>query len=271
MRYLALIGLLAVCVWLSGCSSTGKKAAGTAGAPGKPAAPQVAPPPTSPPAGGNPGTPITNSMPANNNGILAGRVIDMSDRPRPATYIRVVLTPDGNKGAPVEQDVAADSQGFFMIQGLEAGRNYQLVARTQDGGRLIAGTAWDRPPNIRLLIHISEDYVTAATPPIPPAQSGRIIRPEALAAQGSTPHQEPSVRPALAASRSARPPPHHQPRSWVRRRARFRRSQRVWGRTSSRSMGQARGSPQHRPRTRRRPPHRQPPASLLATCRATRS
>jgi thiol-disulfide isomerase/thioredoxin len=84
-----------------------------------------------------------------------------------------VLTREGAdaKAAPIEQEVAVDAQGYFTIQNLEAGRNYQLLARAPDGDHLVAGVAWGRPPNPRVLIYMSEDYASTATPPIPPPPS----------------------------------------------------------------------------------------------------
>jgi thiol-disulfide isomerase/thioredoxin len=63
--------------------------------------------------------------------------------------------------------VAVNSQGYFTILGLQPGRHYQLIARAKDGERVMAGTAYATPPDPKVVIRISEDYVTAATPPVP--------------------------------------------------------------------------------------------------------
>src|SRR5258708_170999 len=88
---------------------------------------------------GRAGAKDATSAPAGVNGILAGQVVDnFNGRPQGA-YIQVIPMQDGQKpaGAPIE--VAADAQGYFTIQGLEAGRHYRLVARVKDAGRVLAG------------------------------------------------------------------------------------------------------------------------------------
>jgi thiol-disulfide isomerase/thioredoxin len=162
---MACIGLVTICLGLAGCSLFGKKSArATDSAPRSPGKTEGGS------AAGLTGT--TASGPpavAHANGILAGQVVDSSGRARPQTYVRVVQTREGNeKGAPIEQEVATDAQGYFTIQNLEAGRNYQLIARAPDGDHLVAGVAWSRPPNPRVLISMSEDYASASTPPVPP-------------------------------------------------------------------------------------------------------
>src|SRR5262245_24804112 len=77
-----------------------------------------------PPAWPDNRTPIT---PTSASGILAGQVIDSYNRPPPQTYIELTATGDATPAAPIE--VAADSQGYFTIQGLQAGKRYQLIAR----------------------------------------------------------------------------------------------------------------------------------------------
>ncbi len=102
------------------------------------------------------------------SGILAGQVVaDSYDRRPPATFIQVVEI-QGKKaeGAPVE--VAADSQGYFTIQGLQPGRRYQLTARAKNGNTVYAGTVLATPPNPKLLIRIREDLATSTTPAVPP-------------------------------------------------------------------------------------------------------
>ena len=101
-------------------------------------------------------------------GLLAGRVIDSYNRqPTTATYIQVVCKEDKQGGAPI--DVTTDTSGFFTIQGLKPGRHYQLIARTKDGDRLLAGTTYAMPPDPKVLIRISEDFVTSDTPAMPAA------------------------------------------------------------------------------------------------------
>src|SRR5207247_759533 len=85
----------------------------------------------------------------------------------PPTYIQVVPAQDSQGAKSPAVDVATDSQGYFTIQGLQAGQHYQLIARTRDEPKL-AGTTWATPPNPRLLIFVSQDFATTNTPPAPP-------------------------------------------------------------------------------------------------------
>jgi thiol-disulfide isomerase/thioredoxin len=64
--------------------------------------------------------------------------------------------------------VATDQQGFFTIQGLKPGQHYKLVARAKDGDRKMAGISYATPPDPKVLIQISEDFVSPNTPDIPP-------------------------------------------------------------------------------------------------------
>lgn len=165
---MACLGLVACCLALAGCSSTGKKPANAAAAPaGRPTAarpPAAAGPVASAAADPRAAVPVSATT-----GILAGQVIDSFNRRPPPTYIQVTLIRESGEpsGAPV--DVAADGQGYFTIQGLEPGKHYQLLARSKDGDRKLAGTTWATPPNPRVVIKVSEDFVTPSTPPLPGA------------------------------------------------------------------------------------------------------
>jgi thiol-disulfide isomerase/thioredoxin len=98
--------------------------------------------------------------PRDAGGILAGQVVDSYNRKPPPTYIQVVCKDDKQPaGAPI--DVAADSMGYFTIQGLQPGKTYELIARAREGDRVLAGSTQARPPNPKLLIRVSEDLVGA--------------------------------------------------------------------------------------------------------------
>jgi thiol-disulfide isomerase/thioredoxin len=133
------------------------------------------------------------------NGLLAGQILDGFNRRPAAAYIQVSLVSTGTEppGAPVE--VAADNQGYFTIQGLQTGKHYQLVARTQDGERKLAGTVWATPPNPRLVIHISEDNVNPKTPALPTAPVWPLPGPKGPAPtwpDEAAPNNDGSPRPA---------------------------------------------------------------------------
>jgi thiol-disulfide isomerase/thioredoxin len=96
------------------------------------------------------------------NGILAGQVIDSFNRKPPPTVIQIVSLDAKDAGAApitVKLDpVNADQNGYFTIQNLQPGRQYQLIARAADGTKKLAGVTWATPPNPRVTIRISEDF-----------------------------------------------------------------------------------------------------------------
>lgn len=164
MRLVASVAFLAACLGLAGCATFGKKGS-TA-------------PASQPPVGRGVATPAdrVGAQPPDRaapngtlNGVLAGQVLDSYNRAPPSVYIQVAEARDSAApaGAPIE--VAADSQGYFTIQGLQPGKHYQLTARSRNGDQLLAGSSWATPPDPKILIRVSEDFATASTPAIPPA------------------------------------------------------------------------------------------------------
>ncbi len=172
MRVVRCVALMACCLALVGCSLFGKKA------PPKPSS-DVSLPRGDAPAG--PTAPSGPEPAGSIGGIIAGQVVDSYSRRPPVTYIQVSLPPGEQAGAPI--DVAADGQGYFTIQGLLPGRHYQLIARSQDGERKLAGTVWATPPNPRVYIRMSEDFNNSRIPavPGPPTYPGK-AGPPAVAA-----------------------------------------------------------------------------------------
>jgi thiol-disulfide isomerase/thioredoxin len=57
-----------------------------------------------------------------------------------------------------------DRDGFFMIRGLQKGRNYQLIARARDDGRILAGAEMAKPPNPKVCILVVEDTNSPINP-----------------------------------------------------------------------------------------------------------
>jgi thiol-disulfide isomerase/thioredoxin len=98
--------------------------------------------------------------------MLAGEVRDSFNRLVPNAYIQIVDLQDPRGGAaPIEYQ--GDKNGYFTIQGLQPGKHYQLIARTKDGERLLAGSTLATAPNPRLRIVLNEDYTSPSTPPVP--------------------------------------------------------------------------------------------------------
>jgi thiol-disulfide isomerase/thioredoxin len=171
---------------LAGCGTFGKKAPAKPKEPPHPSADAGLPSPSESAASPSPERP-----PPGLGGLLAGRVLDSYDRPPPATYIRVLPAQDSRDGKNAPLEVATDNQGYFTIQGLQAGQHYQLIARTRDAEPKLAGTTWATPPNPRILIYVSQDFVTPSTPapPAPPTVPGRKPASSAVAppTTGTTP------------------------------------------------------------------------------------
>jgi thiol-disulfide isomerase/thioredoxin len=162
--------LIALCLGLPGCALFGKKQpAPAAGAP-DPLLPRTDPNPGASPdkkaSAAAPTNPVVQT--STGNGLLAGKVIDSFSRSPAEAYILVSCPKQDGQSEKKPIDVAADSQGYFTITGLKPGRHYQLQARARDGNRMLAGSTWAMAPNTRVLILISEDFVTKNTPPIPP-------------------------------------------------------------------------------------------------------
>ncbi len=158
MRTLFGVGLVFLCLGLAGCSLFGKKNSTADGSSrsGSSGGGVARTEPTVETGGPTPGA----------NGLLAGQVQDADNRRRPGVLIQVVdLQEAKNSAARIE--VEADRNGYFTIQGLQAGHHYQLVARVKDGERLLSGTVLVTPPNPRLSIMMSEDFTSSTTPPLP--------------------------------------------------------------------------------------------------------
>jgi thiol-disulfide isomerase/thioredoxin len=158
VRTLFGVGLVFVCLGLAGCSVFGKKnsnadASSRNGSSGGPVARTAVPSDSNGPAPGA-------------NGLLAGQVQDVDNRRRAGVLIQVVDLQDA-KGAAAKIEVEADKDGYFTIQGLQAGHHYQLIARVKDGEHLLSGSAVVMPPNPRMSIVMSEDFTSSTTPPLP--------------------------------------------------------------------------------------------------------
>jgi hypothetical protein len=156
--------MLGMALLLSGCSSSGNKA--DSKDPTQPSSPFgmfQKKPDTKKDLPAN--SSATSSAPTGKpSGVLAGQVMDRNNR-RPAGVIIQVVdlqknTPDG------KFDITADSQGYFTINNLQPGRNYQLVARVKDGDKFYSGTILATPPNPRVSIFVKEEIGT-----FPPAQN----------------------------------------------------------------------------------------------------
>jgi thiol-disulfide isomerase/thioredoxin len=158
------VGLLALCLALTGCSLFGKKnsQAGGGGAPFLGA--------RSDPSGESPAAPAAAPVTptSTTSGVLAGQVLDAFNRRAGGVPIQIVDLDEPNKSSPKARlDYEATSEGFFLISGLTPGHHYQLIARQKDGGKLLSGTVFATPPNPRLSIYLQEDFTSTTTPDVP--------------------------------------------------------------------------------------------------------
>jgi thiol-disulfide isomerase/thioredoxin len=191
VRVVACIVILALCLGSAGCRMFGKKPAGSASSGDHAAAPAPRSDSVADRSASDPAV----------SGLLAGRIIDSYNlNPPGATFIQVVNlkeTQETAAAAPI--DVAADSQGYFTIQGLQPGQQYKLVARTKDGDRKWAGIAYATPPDAKVVIRISEDLVSAAIPPVPPEPAWPGAKPPAIGS-GTQPGKPGAIleRPSIA-------------------------------------------------------------------------
>ncbi|MBI1915501.1 MAG: redoxin domain-containing protein [Planctomycetes bacterium] len=216
MRIVACVSLLIAGLGAVGCTASGKKpapgsgsatgsgsgaATGTRTAGASEAETPVAPPPSPP-----------------STALLAGQVKDKFDRIATKATILVVATREGSGPAPAPFRVQADERGFFTIPGLDPGKAYQLTAQIKDGSQVIAeGKVFAQPPDPRLLIRVSEDFVTPTTTPIPNSEpypgdaspkpeKKKDDRPAASIGNPLTPRNDASPAPVVPAEAPIRTP-----------------------------------------------------------------
>ncbi len=161
-----LLMLVGLCL-SAGCNLFNKRPANPADRPAETGVGGGAGSTARPPAfgGGDAIQPAGGEIPA--NGMVAGQILDnLTGQPPPDASIRVTSTGD-DKGKPIE--VTANAQGYFTIENLKRGQQYKLEARARQGDKLLAGTTYTSAPNIRVLVKISEDFVTPGTPDVPGA------------------------------------------------------------------------------------------------------
>ena len=196
-----MIALVFLCTTFTGCSlfkkntndAQGPKAPSGGAAPAKfPNDPLLnsnigTPPPAFPAA------PAAQTSATTGNSILAGTIVDAYHRPVGNAYIRWVSVGEKDAGTPA--DVAADAGGHFIIQGVQPGAKYKLIARTKYGEKMYAGTTLTYAPNVRVMISIREDLANSDTPPLPgtPAVQGEADKKNTSWNQGIKSGQEPNL------------------------------------------------------------------------------
>jgi thiol-disulfide isomerase/thioredoxin len=141
---------------------------------------------------GDPVRPAGGDFPAGS--MLAGQVIDNLTGTAPAEATILVSGPGTDAGKPLE--VTTNAQGYFTIENLKRGQQYKLWARAKQGDKLLAGITYASAPNIRVLVKISEDFVTPGTPSVPgaPAVPGPKKAPNEENAKGAKKEQPTAQR-----------------------------------------------------------------------------
>ena len=98
------------------------------------------------------------------SGVLAGRIVDGDARLRPNAKIQIHDI-DAMPTAPIAPLTAtSNAEGYFDISGLDPGRTYRLVARVQEGNRLLVGSARAVPPNPRVTIYLTDELPVGQNP-----------------------------------------------------------------------------------------------------------
>ena len=106
---------------------------------------------------GDPTSLASGGSTSKRSGVLAGSVVDGDARLRPNARIQIHDI-DAMPGAPIAPLTAtSNSEGYFDISGLDPGRTYRLVARVQEGRRLLVGSARVVPPNPRVRIYLTDE------------------------------------------------------------------------------------------------------------------
>jgi thiol-disulfide isomerase/thioredoxin len=157
------VGLVIVCLGMAGCGLFDKNG-GKSSAPkpftGLPANQDPAPGP------GSDATALDNTLPPRVDGVLAGQVVNKGSNNRVKNaHIQVVdlQNPRGNEAALAAE---TDDHGYFFIRGLQKGKNYQLIARARDDGRILAGAELAMPPNPKVTIMVIEDLNSPTPDPL---------------------------------------------------------------------------------------------------------
>jgi thiol-disulfide isomerase/thioredoxin len=142
--------------------------------------------------------------------LLAGRVVDPYNRPANNTYIRLV-TLDGAKESGQPMEVATNPDGYFTIPGLKPGGQYQLIARTKQGEKMLAGITVTQAPNVRVVIQIREEFATSSIPPLPAAATAPASQEKKESRPSATSELEKKDPPPVAVWAPAPPTPSPQP------------------------------------------------------------
>lgn len=162
MRHRVRVGLVLICLGLAGCSIFDRNSAKNAGGGKQPfkGSQDSASDSGSAAALNDP----ASDLPPRVDGVLAGQVLSKSSSRRITNaHIQVVDLQNPN-ASEATLTTETDRDGFFIIRGLQKGKNYQLIARARDDGRILAGAEFAKPPNPRVSILVTEDPNGSSNP-----------------------------------------------------------------------------------------------------------
>jgi thiol-disulfide isomerase/thioredoxin len=150
VRIVGWLGFLALCLGLAGCNSPGKKTSLPKAASDDRSAP-LTPRDTGPPLSQQTAVPAGGT-----SGMIHGRVIDVFNNTPPADIW--IIPPSDGQGAPVIRRAETLQNGYFVVQNLQPGQTYRLIAQTKDRQFQQAGEVTVRPPNVKVVLQVSQDY-----------------------------------------------------------------------------------------------------------------
>jgi thiol-disulfide isomerase/thioredoxin len=102
------------------------------------------------------------------SGVLAGQVQDAFYQRRGGAVI--LIAPANSNASDAPREIVANDQGYFMVEGLNAGQSYKLTARAKRGEKDLGGATVATPPNVVLVIRVSEELFNVE--PTPKSNSG---------------------------------------------------------------------------------------------------
>ncbi len=147
--------------------------------------PPAAPPPDAPPSGGAANLTSAGPVTGKRNGMIAGQILDEYNQPKPSAIIEVIDL-DAPREEAVPLKVKATKEGYFDIDGLQAGHKYRLVANVKDGARVLYGTTTTVAPNPRVAIYLSAERPIADPPADNTARPARADVPGGSAGAGAS-------------------------------------------------------------------------------------
>ena len=163
------------------------------------------PPPRWPdPLTGSPGTmpppvpPTASVQPPAPQAVLAGQVVDAHMQGVNNSFVQLIRKGDANDGAaPI--DVATVDGGYFTVKDLKSGSEYQLIARTRRGDKMLAGKVYRWAPDPHVVIQVKEELATGDIPPLPESTEKKEAKPAPSSSLEQRPPATATWTPAPAA------------------------------------------------------------------------